>query len=172
MRKLIYIPLALISISLLSAFDPIKTDTDPNKEAKKKAVEKFMLKLKEVPEYSMFMEAFEKTDLKAKLVELDTYTLLIPTNRAFQKLPGDAYQNFLKEEYLDDLEKVLSFHVIDTKLLEKEFQQLNAIKCINGTELVVTYDNKLKIEKAQILRSSNMEMNSIVYSVDEVIFPL
>ena len=172
MRKLIYIPLALLSISLLSAFNPANKDKDPKKEEKKKAVEKFMLELKEVPEYSMFMEAFEKTNLKAKLVELDSYTLFIPNNRAFQKLPGDAYQNFLKEEHLDDLEKVLSFHLVDTKLMEKEIQGSNSIKCISGVDLAVSYNKQLKVENAHILRSSHLKVNSIVYSVDEVIFPL
>ena len=158
----------IISTTVL-ATNP-SNNTDPEK--KEKEIERYLRKIKSNPDFSMFMQAFEKTHLKNRLIQLDEYTLLIPDNKAFKKLPEDVYENFLKEENLDDLEKVLSYHIIPKKLDKEDMSIRDQIKSLEGAILNINNAEEISIENATLKDRTMKKPNVVIFSVNELILPM
>src|SRR6202451_3539092 len=58
------------------------------------------------------------------------FTVFAPTNEAFDKLPAGTVDTLLKPENLDQLKKILTYHVVAGKLTSKDIAK--QIKAAHG----------------------------------------
>src|SRR5690349_2086518 len=56
------------------------------------------------------------------------FTVFAPTDEAFAKLPAGTVENLLKPENKEQLQKVLTYHVISGKVLAKDVVKLDSAK--------------------------------------------
>src|ERR1700678_2236379 len=61
------------------------------------------------------------------------FTVFAPTNEAFEKLPAGTVDTLLKPENLDQLKKILTYHVVAGKLTAKDIAK--AIRAGGGREI-------------------------------------
>jgi len=173
MKRNILLIIGLLVATVISTTVIASEKDDPTDKKKLKATEKLIKEMSEIPEYSMFVKALNTTNLKVKLSQLDDYTLLVPTNRAFQTLPKDVYENFLESENQEQLEKVLSYHIIPKKMDMNDLQNYKTLNTAEGSELTVVHVNDaVIIENSTLLEEKLEKDNLITYSVDRLIMPL
>ena len=124
------------------------------------------------PTYSMLL-----TILKTKflLETLDgSFTLLVPTNEALNKLPPGTLIELAKPEHQDELAALVSNHVIAKKILKHDFEthRNREIKAISGRNLTIHSENgKLTVDGAQILRIEPGGYDGVIYIIDKVLIP-
>src|ERR1700748_1136499 len=66
------------------------------------------------------------------------FTVFAPTNEAFDKLPAGTVDTLLKPETLDQLKKILTYHVVAGKMTSKDIAK--AIKAGKGKAVLTTVE--------------------------------
>ena len=66
------------------------------------------------------------------------FTVFAPTNEAFDKLPAGTVDTLLKPENLDQLKKILTYHVVAGKMTSKDIAK--AIKAGGGKAVLTTVE--------------------------------
>src|SRR6201992_4139754 len=66
------------------------------------------------------------------------FTVFAPTNEAFDKLPAGTVDTLLKPENLDQLKKILTYHVVAGKMTSKDIAK--AIKAGKGKAVLTTVE--------------------------------
>lgn len=112
------------------------------------------------------------------------FTVFVPTNEAFAKLPAGTVENLLKPENKDALIKILTYHVVPGRLsamdLKKQIKAGNGqaeLKTVAGGTLRVTMQGKnlvLKDEKggmSNITIPNVFQSNGVIHVVDTVVLP-
>lgn len=135
-------------------------------------------------EFSTLVKTLRAADLLNTLKGEGPFTVFAPVNTAFGKLPAGTVENLLKPEQKEQLKRVLSYHVVSTKVLGaslvkaiRENDGKYGIATIGGEKLrasikdgnVVlsgTKGNFAIITKADVIAS-----NGVIHVIDTVVLP-
>ena len=101
-----------------------------------------------------------------------SFTLLIPTNEALQKLPEGTLTDLIRPENSEKLAALISNHVIARKILYRDFKENDnlEVKAISGKNLTLSSkDGQLFIENAQILNGEAEGYDGVIYLIDKVL---
>ena len=99
------------------------------------------------------------------------FTVFVPTNDAFAKLPDHTMNALLSETDQTRLRTLLSYHVLPGKVMAANLTSAMSRKALSGEELMFTDINGLKVNGASI-QSRNLEAsNGVVHALDTVLTP-
>jgi len=133
---------------------------------------------------SRFMDAAKATGLDATLAGPGPYTVLIPANAAFDKLPAGAVDSLMKPESRAQLTRVLTGHILPGEILVADIGK--AIDNGKGKAALATFGNgtitatrdgdKIVLTdssggKAIITSPDTRRSNGVVHRVDGVLMP-
>ncbi|MCM8532575.1 MAG: heme-binding protein [Lentisphaeraceae bacterium] len=122
--------------------------------------------------FKTLVTAVSKADLVKVLKSKGPFTVLAPTDAAFEKLPKDTLKSLLKPENKDKLISVLKYHVIAGKVEARAVAGLIEAKTILGKSLTVSIkDGRLKIGNANIIGTDIMASNGVIHVIDQVLLP-
>lgn len=117
-------------------------------------------------------KALEAADLTNVLKGSGPYTVFAPTDEAFEKLPKDTLNNWLKPENKAELISVLKYHVMPGRASGSDVEKLTAPKMMQGQTATVTKDgNKLQIDGATITETDIASSNGVIHAIDRVNVP-
>ena len=112
------------------------------------------------------------------------FTVFAPTNEAFAKLPAGTVDTLLKPENIDQLKKILTYHVVAGKMTSKDIAK--AIKAGHGKAMLTTVEGgmltgtmsmgKLMLtdEKggmSTVTIKDVIQSNGVIHVVDTVLMP-
>lgn len=98
------------------------------------------------------------------------FTVLAPSDLAFQKLEKGTIDNLLKPENKMKLTSLLNLHVIAGKINFKDLKDGEKLKTLNGKELSVKVINgKISIDGATVQNVDVKPSNGVIYSLDTVL---
>jgi len=101
-----------------------------------------------------------------------TLTLGGPTNTAFEKLPSRTLNNLLKPENREQLQSILTYHVVAGEVPASEVVRLNAAQTVNGQRVDIdVMDGRVLIDGAEVTQTDIETSNGIIHVIDEVIIP-
>jgi len=117
-------------------------------------------------------KALEAADLTHVLKSTGPYTVFAPTDEAFEKLPKDTLNNWLKPENKVELISVLKYHVLPGRASAADVEKLTAPKMMQGQTATVTKDgDKLRIDGATITQPDITSSNGVIHAIDTVNVP-
>ena len=117
-------------------------------------------------------KALEAADLTNVLKGTGPYTVFAPTDAAFEKLPKDTLNNWLKPENKAELISVLKYHVMPGRASAVEVEKLTAPKMMQGQTAAITKDgDQVRIGGATITKSDITSSNGIIHAIDTVNVP-
>jgi len=112
------------------------------------------------------------------------FTVFAPTNDAFAKLPAGTVDDLLKPENKDQLNKVLTYHVVPANAMSDAINKMikddggkHEVKTVSGDTLVVSSMNdKIMImdesgQTATVTQADVKQSNGVIHVIDTVLLP-
>lgn len=105
------------------------------------------------------------------------FTVFAPTNEAFDALPDGTLDTLLMPENRSDLQGVLSYHVVTSKVMSSQLSDGQVIEAAQGGALTVRItDGKVMIEDAtgamaQVVTADIEASNGVVHVINKVLLP-
>jgi len=102
------------------------------------------------------------------------FTVLAPTDEAFEKLPAGTVENLLKPENKSKLAALLTYHVIPSKAMAADVVKLDGktVKSVEGSPIMVEVEGKtVMVNNAKVTKTDIACSNGVIHVIDTVIMP-
>jgi len=119
--------------------------------------------------FKTLINAIYESGLADTLSREGPFTIFAPTDDAFSKLPSGSLEKFLKDK--ERLTEILTYHVIDNKVMSDEVGKNKNIKTVNGKKIIIKNSSCIKIDKANIIKPDIECLNGVIHVIDEVLIP-
>lgn len=122
--------------------------------------------------FNTLVTAVKAAGLVDTLKGAGPFTVFAPTDAAFAKLPKGTVEDLLKPENKDKLVKILTYHVVPSKISASNIQgKKTSVKSVQGEELMVDATDGVKINDAMVVTADVAASNGVIHSIDTVIMP-
>ncbi len=145
-------------------------------------------RIKSNPEFSMFAEVLDRTNVAQFLVNGGSYTVFAPTNEAFSKfLTAKGYASISAVPEAE-LFKIASYHIVNNMwyyydLRDRYFNLLNKLYSKNQRYLTrlrkyvdidVTVENSFKVNGIEVIKAlQDIDAdNGVIHGIPEVMIPM
>lgn len=131
-----------------------------------------------------FYQAIKAAGLDATLSGPGPYTVLVPDDAAFAKLPAGTFDNWLKPESRTELTRVLTAHILPGTVLADDIGKAiddgkgkAQLATMGGETLTATKEGGRIVltggggGKAVIAKADDMRANGVVHQIDAVVMP-
>lgn len=120
--------------------------------------------------FKTFLAEAKSTGLLQTLKENGPYTVFIPTDAAFNKLPSVAVDSLMKDK--KKLAQVLAYHIVPGKITVADIKP-GEVKTIEGSPMKLTSDNgKVTLnDEANVIQSDLMADNGVIHEIDSIVIP-
>lgn len=131
-----------------------------------------------------FTEAVKAAGLEATLAGPGPYTVLVPTNEAFDKMPAGAREALMKPEARADLTGVLTYHILPGAILVADIAKAvdagkgkTTLPTMGGGTLTATKEGNAIIvtdgagTKARLTGTDEKRSNGVIHRIDAVLMP-
>lgn len=112
------------------------------------------------------------------------FTVFAPTNAAFDKLPAGTVESLLKPENLEQLKKVLTYHVVPGRITSSKLASMikkgggqASLTTVEGETLTAMMDGNnvvlkdAKGDTATVTQTNVMQSNGVIHVIDSVLLP-
>ncbi|GGG43096.1 fasciclin domain-containing protein [Hymenobacter glacieicola] len=124
------------------------------------------------------VKAVKAAGLDETLSGTGPFTVFAPTNAAFDKLPNGALAGLMKPESKEKLKGVLTYHVIQGRLLAQDLRDGQELTTVNGEKIKVSVQNgKVMISNGKdapvsVQTPDVISSNGVTHVIDGVLLPL
>ena len=120
--------------------------------------------------FKTFIAAAKSAGLSQTLKNDGPYTVFIPTDAAFNKLPSGTVDSLMKDR--KKLAQVLAYHVVPGKITVADVKP-GEVKTMEGSPLKLTSDNgKVTLNnEANVIQSDVMADNGVIHEIDSLVIP-
>ena len=135
-------------------------------------------------DHTTLVAAVKAAGLVDTLESAGPFTVFAPTNEAFAKLPAGTVDTLLKPENVDQLKKILTYHVVSGKMSAKDIEKAikagggkASLKTVEGGTLTaMKTDGKIVLtdEKggtSTVTIANVYQSNGVIHVVDTVLMP-
>ena len=124
--------------------------------------------------FSTLVTAIKAAGLVDALKAPGPFTVFAPTNEAFAKIPKDQLDMLLKDTM--KLKDILTFHVVEGKMMAADLAQHEYLKALNGGELKIDaktwhLHRHMKVNSANIIKPDLVVDNGVCHAIDKVLMP-
>lgn len=124
--------------------------------------------------FKTLVAAVKAADLVDVLKGDGPFTVLAPTDEAFEKLPEGTVESLLKPENKEKLVAILKYHVIPGKALAADVVKLDGkkVKTVQGESAKIAVDDgEVTVDGAKVVKTDVVASNGVIHVIDTVIMP-
>ena len=100
------------------------------------------------------------------------FTVFAPTDEAFEKLPEGTVTDLLKPENLEQLQAILTYHVVSGNVMAADVVKLDSAKTVQGQKVNIKVDGgKVMINGANVVSTDIQCKNGVIHVIDSVLIP-
>ncbi len=119
-------------------------------------------------------EAVKAAGLVDTLKGPGPFTVFAPTDEAFNKIPKADWDMLLKDPM--KLKEVLTFHVVEGKMMTADLKEHEYLQALNGGELIIDAKSwhlhrNIKVNGANIIKPDLVVDNGVCHAIDKVLMP-
>ncbi len=123
-------------------------------------------------QFNTLVQAIQAAELESVLRGEGPFTVFAPTDEAFAKLDPGTLENLLKPENKDQLQAILTYHVVPGTVMSGEVTQMEAGKTVNGEDLTFrTEDGAVFVNDAKVIQADVQASNGVIHVIDTVLLP-
>ncbi|RPD48596.1 fasciclin domain-containing protein [Hymenobacter sediminis] len=129
------------------------------------------------PSVTTLVKAVKAAGLDETLSGAGPYTVFAPTNAAFDKLPNGALAGLMKPESKEKLKGVLTYHVIQGRLLAQDLRDGQELTTVNGEKIKISVQNgKVMVSNGKdapvnIQTPDVISSNGVTHLIEGVLLP-
>jgi uncharacterized surface protein with fasciclin (FAS1) repeats len=124
------------------------------------------------PNLSTLVTAVSTADLVETLQGTGPYTVFAPTDAAFEELGNDQVQSLLEPDNRDQLQSILTYHVVPGKLTASDLSDGQELETVAGETLTVQIDgDEVAVGDATVVEPNVEASNGVVHVIDTVLTP-
>jgi len=117
-----------------------------------------------------FGSAVKTAGLDTMLESEKVYTVFVPDQAAFDKLPAGEFDKLLKQK--DRLAAMVKGHVVAGRFTETELKKMKEVKTLEGTTLAIEVkDGTVMVGGAKLVKANQRASNGEVQVIDAVFMP-
>jgi uncharacterized surface protein with fasciclin (FAS1) repeats len=123
---------------------------------------------------SKFAALVRASDLGTFLSSRGPFTLFAPTNSAFSKLPPGMFEDLLRPENKEQLQRIILYHLINGQNVDaKDLQTLKSLPSCEGNPipLKLSRAGTQFVGGARLLRADQKCANGVMDQVDTLLMP-
>ncbi|MFM8979718.1 MAG: heme-binding protein [Planctomycetia bacterium] len=117
--------------------------------------------------FSTLLAAVKAADLVPALAGPGPLTVFAPTDAAFKALPEGVVAGLLKPEARGDLMRVLTYHVVQGKVLSTDLLKATSAPTLAGPS--VSFG--LRVGSANVIQADVLCSNGVIHVIDAVLLP-
>ena len=126
----------------------------------------------DTPELSTLVTAVSTADLVETLQGTGPFTVFAPTDAAFEELGDDQVQSLLEPANRDQLQSILTYHVVPGKLTASDLSDGQELETVAGEMLTVQIDgDEVAVGDATVVEPNIEASNGVVHVIDTVLTP-
>lgn len=122
-----------------------------------------------VGNFHTLVEAIKASGLTDTLKDVGPFTIFAPTDEAFDKLPTGTIEKLLND--IPQLTKILTYHIIEGKVMSKDVVKLDKTTTFEGTDLKIYNNGSVMVGDAAIVQSDLEADNGVIHAIDTVLIP-
>lgn len=117
-----------------------------------------------------FVGAVDQAGLRDTLSSGGPYTVFIPDDKAFNRLPADKVNALMADK--PKLASVLKYHVVQGRYTSADLAKKGVVTALDGNQLKITSsDHAIAVNGAKIVNQDIPAGNGIIHIIDTVILP-
>ena len=121
--------------------------------------------------FSTLVTALKAADLVETLSASGPFTVFAPTNAAFAKLPKATLANLLKPENKEQLQKILTYHVVSGTVTSNKLKS-GRVATVEGSNVTVRIrGKKVRVNNANVIMADVKASNGTIHAIDTVLMP-
>ncbi len=102
------------------------------------------------------------------------FTVFAPTDEAFNKIPKADMDMLMSDPV--KLKDVLTFHVVEGKMMAADLKEHEYLQALNGGELRIDAKSwhlhrNIKVNDANIIKADQVVDNGVCHAIDKVLMP-
>lgn len=124
--------------------------------------------------FKTLVAAVKAADLVDTLKGDGPFTVLAPTDEAFDKLPAGTVDDLLMPSNKSKLVALLTYHVIPSKAMAADVVKLDGktVKSVEGSPIKVMVEGKtVMVNDAKVVKADVACKNGVIHVIDKVIMP-
>lgn len=126
----------------------------------------------EAGQFSTLVAAVKAADLVDTLKGEGPFTVFAPTDEAFAALPEGTVDTLLMPKNQDQLQAVLTYHVVPGKIMAEDAMAASSATTVQGQDLTITtMDGKVMINDATVTAADVKASNGVIHVIDSVLMP-
>lgn len=124
------------------------------------------------PNLTTFLEVIELIGINTTLSNTSTYTIVAPSNDAFNKLPSETFEHLLYPENKWLLEDIVNYHLISGTIYKKCLLDNERLKTLQGEYLDIHKKNQsIYFNNAKLITSDINASNGVLHIIDTLLDP-
>lgn len=122
--------------------------------------------------FETLVAAIRAAGLEEALTGAGPFTVFAPTDAAFAALPEGTVETLLQPENLEQLQAILTYHVVAGRLTAENVVGASELVTLQGQSLPVeVMDGVAKIGGATVLQTDVPASNGVIHVIDSVLLP-
>jgi len=122
------------------------------------------------PDFTTLVAAVKAAGLVDTLNGDGPFTVFAPTNEAFEALPAGLVDKLLKPENKDVLTKILTYHVLSSKVMAADVKD-GKVATVQGGEITLDTMGGVKVNEAKVVSADVAASNGVIHVIDKVLVP-
>ncbi len=118
--------------------------------------------------FKTFSEALKTTGLEESLKADGPFTLFVPNDEAFAKLPKAKLKKLLANK--EELTKVVQYHIVAAKITKADVDA-GKVATVEGDDLALSITDGVKVNNAVVKGTEIHADNGTIHIVDAVLIP-
>ena len=121
------------------------------------------------PRFSKFLSYMQMSGVDAALALPGQFTVFVPSDEAFAKVPDVEMNELLTEAGRENLKALLSYHIVPGKIMAASVGAEAVRASITGEEIKFADYRGLKVNGVGVLRRNIEATNGVVHSLEMVL---
>jgi uncharacterized surface protein with fasciclin (FAS1) repeats len=121
-------------------------------------------------DFKMLLKAIQATELEDTLNSEGSFTIVAPTDEAFEKLPS-ADRDALFEN-IPKLKRIVLYHVVMGNVQAEDFAEIDEAPTMEGSIIAIKRANgQVHVNDALVTQTDILADNGVIHTIDTVLMP-